>query len=229
MQYKIPQNVGIEDKIVGPLTLRQLIILAVGFGLSYILFALINRFYELNVLEYLIIGVPSFLAVAFALIRVNDVPLLKFILLFLEFSIKPRKRAWDHRGILETVSPNLGGPQLADDSTKNSQTPNTNGSTHNLTDLSRLLDSNGFQNVEKISHGDMDATKDDDLVTQAYFGTQESDTENMYWRTKDSHKLRLKILAKNKPVPLKNLFTSGVTGFSSCPLGCRTHRVATKN
>lgn len=26
MQYKIPQNVQIEDKIVGPLTMKQLII-----------------------------------------------------------------------------------------------------------------------------------------------------------------------------------------------------------
>lgn len=30
MQYKIPQNVQIEDKIVGPLTLKQLIICGVG-------------------------------------------------------------------------------------------------------------------------------------------------------------------------------------------------------
>lgn len=29
MQYKIPQNVQLEDKIVGPLTLKQLIIVGI--------------------------------------------------------------------------------------------------------------------------------------------------------------------------------------------------------
>ena len=72
MQYKIPQNVGIEDKIVGPLTLRQLIIISVGVGISYVLFALLSKVYELNFLEYIIIAIPMLLAVAFALIKIND-------------------------------------------------------------------------------------------------------------------------------------------------------------
>ena len=34
---KIPQNVYIEDRIVGPLTLRQTLIMAIGGGFSYAL------------------------------------------------------------------------------------------------------------------------------------------------------------------------------------------------
>ena len=38
MQYKIPQNVQIEDKIVGPLTLKQLGILGFGGATAYLPF-----------------------------------------------------------------------------------------------------------------------------------------------------------------------------------------------
>lgn len=38
MEYQVPQFIEVEDKIVGPLTLRQFIYLAGGAGLSVVLF-----------------------------------------------------------------------------------------------------------------------------------------------------------------------------------------------
>ena len=35
MQFKIPQDVQRADKIVGPLTLRELIIVGIGGGFTY--------------------------------------------------------------------------------------------------------------------------------------------------------------------------------------------------
>ena len=49
MQYKIPQNVRIEDKIVGPLTLKQLIILGVGGGITYAIYVALARVYYVEV------------------------------------------------------------------------------------------------------------------------------------------------------------------------------------
>mgnify|MGYP003346360286 CR=1 FL=1 len=42
---KIPQNVYIEDRIVGPLTLKQVIIVTIGGGFSYALWAMLSKTY----------------------------------------------------------------------------------------------------------------------------------------------------------------------------------------
>jgi len=195
MQYKIPQNINIADKIVGPFSLKQLIIVAAGGGTSYVIFALASQFYELNILEYIIIAIPLLLSLAIALVKINNVTFTKFILLFLEFNIKPKKRLWDHRGIAEISGPILQTKK--EEPEKSGKTKKTVKKKVNLSDLSRLLDSKGFQN-ENIVHHDMDKAKDDDLITQAFFGHKrgESKTQNMYWRTKESQKKRLDLLAK---------------------------------
>ena len=205
LQYKIPQNVGIEDKIVGPLTLRQLLILAGGFGISYVLFALLNKLYELNMIEYAVIALPGLLSAAFALVKINDIPLTKYLFLFMEFAIKPKKRVWDHRGISSLVAPELDeAPSANVSELEMSIAERKAKQASNLAELTRMLDS-GFENVREVKHNDIDNTKDDDLVTEAYFGNKrgESPTENMYWRTKDSQMKRLKILASLPVTQLK--------------------------
>lgn len=203
LQYKIPQNVGIEDKIVGPLTLRQLIFLAVGFGISYVMFAIASKLYELNILEYIVILIPAVISAALALIKINNVTLTKFIFMFLQFSIKPKKRFWDHRGIANIVSPDLteGKTQAVPETSTVIEDKAKKAS--NLSQLSQVLDSGGFEHLESIKHDDIDESHDDDLVTQAYFGHKTTETDNMYWRTKESHKKRLDIFAKLPITKLK--------------------------
>ncbi len=197
MQYKIPQNVGLEDRIVGPLTLRQLIILASGFGISYVLFAILSKLYELNIFEYIIILIPALFAAAFALIKINDIRLTKFLLLFMEFALKPKKRLWDHRGIAGIVAPDLEGvkKEKKEQETAEEEAKKTRKAT-NLRELSQVLDSGGFEHVEGAEHKKIDEADDDDLVAEAYFGHKDSSTGNMYWRTKDSHKKMLDLFAK---------------------------------
>ena len=195
MQYKIPQNVGIEDKIVGPLTLRQLIFLAVGFGISYVLFATLSKLYELNILEYIIIVIPALLAAAFALIKINGMRLTKFVILFLEFAMKPKKRLWDHRGIASIVAPDLGEKKKEEPAQKSALEEKAKKSA-NLRELTHVLDSGGFDHVQPAKHEGLDDAHDDDLVAQAYFGHKDSSTEHMYWRTKESHMKMLNIFAK---------------------------------
>lgn len=206
MQYKIPQNVGIEDKIVGPLTLRQLIIIAVGSAISYVFFAILSKVYELNILEYIIVALPALLAVAFALIKINDIPLTKYIFLFLEFAMKPKKRVWDHRGISAIVAPDLAEAPKEENVSSNSDIMSEKAKkAANLRELTRALDSGGFEHLGPVAHEDIDVTHDDDLVTQSYFGHKkgESETENMYWRTKDAHIKMLDMFAKLPVTELK--------------------------
>lgn len=201
LQYKIPQNVGIEDKIVGPFSLRQLIILAIGVGISYTLFAITSRIYELNILEYILIVLPALFSLAMAMLKIHNVSFGKYILLMLEFAIKPKKRMWDHRGISALVAPDLTDKTAAK---KGEIVEEKSKKNVNLRDLSATLDSGGFEHVEQVKHEDIDEVNDDDLITEAYFGhkKEESKTGNMYWRTRDMQKKKLDLLAKMEPVPV---------------------------
>jgi len=199
LQYKIPQNIDVADKIVGPLTLRQLITVAIGAGISYVLFAISSKLYELNTLEYVVIALPAIIAAAAAFIKINNIPFTKFVLLSLEYAIKPKKRFWDHRGIVSITAPEL--EPIAIDVLK---TEEKGKKPVNLDELSRILDSGGFEKVEEVKHEDIDKASDDNLMAQAFFGHKkaESETENMYWRTVDSHKKMLSLIAKT-PSPKK--------------------------
>ena len=203
LQYKIPQNVGIEDKIVGPFSLRQLIILAIGGGISYTLFAITARIYELNVLEYILIALPAIFSLMAAMVKIHNVSFTKYVFLTLEMAIKPKRRMWDHRGIAALVQPDLSEKKAA--TTQKSESVIEEKKNVNLRDLSSLLDSGGVK-IEAVTHEDIDEAEDDDLITEAYFGhkKKESSTENMYWRTRDMQKKKLDILAKMpKVTPIK--------------------------
>jgi hypothetical protein len=71
MRFQVPQFIEVEDKIFGPLTIKQFIYIAGGGGLSFILF----RFLPLPIAILLIIIVLGF-SLALAFYKVNDKPLI---------------------------------------------------------------------------------------------------------------------------------------------------------
>ncbi len=92
---KVPQNVYVEDRIIGPVTLRHLIILGIGAGISYAIYALLtqggaNPGVPLTILAWS----PTLVAAAFAFVKINDISLTRMILLMIEGSGKPSVRAW---------------------------------------------------------------------------------------------------------------------------------------
>lgn len=102
---KIPQNVYVEDRIVGPLTLRQVITVALGGGGSYALWSmLLKNFGALDPVTTGLVWLPAVLSLAFAFIRINDLSLMRLLLLRLEQMQKPSLRTWTPRtGISITV------------------------------------------------------------------------------------------------------------------------------
>ena len=42
MQFNVPQFIDIEDKIIGPLTLKQFLFLVAGAGLLFVLWLFLN-------------------------------------------------------------------------------------------------------------------------------------------------------------------------------------------
>jgi len=91
-QHPIPQQVlGIQFKIVGDLTLRQFVILALFGGLAYALFSLPN----VNpLIKIPLAGIVLLIGVAFSLVPVQDQPLDRWLANFFEAIYSPTKRVW---------------------------------------------------------------------------------------------------------------------------------------
>jgi hypothetical protein len=67
MRFQVPQFIEVEDKIFGPLTLKQFIYLAGGGGLSFIVYVFLNSIVLAAVPIIIIMGISA----AFAFYRVN--------------------------------------------------------------------------------------------------------------------------------------------------------------
>lgn len=102
---KIPQNVYIEDRIVGPLTLRQIITMAIGGGISYSMYASLAKAYgSVDLITTIIVWIPAVIAAAFAIIKINDLTLSRIVLLVVERMLKAPVRTWTPR---EGISINI--------------------------------------------------------------------------------------------------------------------------
>jgi hypothetical protein len=93
MQFKVPQNVQREDKIVGPLTLKQLIICGIGFAVDYTIYTTLAKQY-IWITWILPVAIVAIITMAFAFVRPLDLSFSKYIIRMLEFMLIPRKRFW---------------------------------------------------------------------------------------------------------------------------------------
>lgn len=94
MQFKIPQEVNVEDKVVGPFTLKS-------FGFLFIFFAIVAFFvvtfksFGMSLIGSAIlgglIGSPT---LALGFIPFNGKPLYTYVGSFVTYLLKPRKRVW---------------------------------------------------------------------------------------------------------------------------------------
>lgn len=99
--YKLIQNIEAEDKILGPLTLRQFIFALVAAFFGYLCFICIAK----QVYFLLIIFAPPGLLMGFfAFPFGGDQPTEIWALAKLRFYFKPRKRIWDQSGAKEMVT-----------------------------------------------------------------------------------------------------------------------------
>lgn len=104
-QYKVPQNVDMQDKIVGPLTMFQFLYLLAGGMIFY------STFKAGQTVLMILVGIPAALVgLAFAFVKVNDQPFNKFVVSFAFFLTHPKSRVWHQGGstpsVQVTVDPN---------------------------------------------------------------------------------------------------------------------------
>lgn len=89
MQFQVPQFIDIEDKIMGPLTLKQFLYLAGAAAVSFMLFFVLQTW--LWVALTIIMGM---IAVAFAFIRYNGRSLVTMFAAALKYFWLPKFYLW---------------------------------------------------------------------------------------------------------------------------------------
>ena len=133
MQYKVPQNIDLEDKIVGPFTMKQFIYLLASGGIVYGWWNYLSKSYVDFIVAFLILAIPvGMLGVALALIKVNDRPFEYFLLNVFKFIFTPKRRVWQEGFKSEPVIVSTPGDEV--------KAPTVVKDTRSLDDLSRGLE-----------------------------------------------------------------------------------------
>jgi hypothetical protein len=99
--YKVIQDIEAEDKLIGPLTLKQFIFAGMSAGVGFIAYLVVSKttiYAGIPFLPFIII--PAVLAFPFS----KDQPTDMWLAYRLRFYIKPRKRIWDQNGLKELVT-----------------------------------------------------------------------------------------------------------------------------
>lgn len=85
MQYQVPQFIDIEDRIIGPLTLKQFIYLAFAAAILFV-FWFLFKFYI-----WIVVALPiAAIAMSFAFLKINDRPFVYFFIAAITYFIKPK-------------------------------------------------------------------------------------------------------------------------------------------
>lgn len=89
-QFVIPQFIDVEDKIIGPITARQFIILLAVTIILFILYKLFTFIY------FLVLAMPIFgLGVVLAFVKINGQPFHYFLLNLIQTLRRPALRIWN--------------------------------------------------------------------------------------------------------------------------------------
>ncbi len=89
MQFKVPQFIDVEDKVVGNLSFKQFAYLAGGAGLSYIAIKLLP-----GIIALFVVPALAGLALALAFVKVNDKPFVRTLEAFIKYYSKSRLYLW---------------------------------------------------------------------------------------------------------------------------------------
>lgn len=113
-QYKVPQDVEAEDKILGPYTLKQFIYAVIGVAYGFLTFRIL--FASTPVLFFIIGVPPTVLMLMLGLYQRKDQPFEALFLALVAFWTKPRKRIWIKEPITEVFK--IVQPPLKEDVTQ---------------------------------------------------------------------------------------------------------------
>lgn len=88
-QFQVPQFITIEDKVIGPFTIKQFLYLAAGGGVALAAYAFLQTF-----LFFLVTALAGTLAGSLAFLKVNEQPFPVILKNAMVYMIRPRLYIW---------------------------------------------------------------------------------------------------------------------------------------
>ena len=142
-QYKVPQNVETEDKILGPLSVKQFIYVIIALMWAFLMW----RIFSSYIIVALIFAFPVtgfFLLLGFG--HREGVPFEDYVVAFIRFLILPRKRMWIKDDSKEVIVQDQAKPT-------DEFGQNKNVSAGQLKKLANIIDTRGNYKDPTISLG----------------------------------------------------------------------------
>ncbi len=145
MRYQVPQFIDVEDKIIGPLTVKQFIYLAGGAGMSFVIFKYLPIY-----ISILLIAIVAPVSIALAFYKINNKPFIDFMESAFLFYTKQNLYIWkreDKKIIMQENAPQKQPSQVYVPKISDSR----------LKDLTWTLDIN--ENINPLTGNDGKTTK----------------------------------------------------------------------
>ena len=135
-QYKVPQDVEADDKLIGPFSFRQFVYLLIAGGLIATAVGLFQLFPLLA-----IIPVPFvFFFLALALPLKKDQPMETYLAALVSYYLKPHKRVWMPGQKESTIL--ITAPKIVED--VRTRDISSEEATHRLSFLADIVDTGGY-------------------------------------------------------------------------------------
>ena len=135
-QYKVPQDVEADDKLLGPFSFRQFVYLMIAGGLIALAVGLFQLFPLLAIIPI----PPVFLFVALALPLRKDQPMETYLAAIVSYYLKPHNRVWMPGQRESTIT--ITAPKKTDESRTRDITGEE--ATHRLSFLADIVDTGGY-------------------------------------------------------------------------------------
>lgn len=155
-QYKVPQDVEADDKLLGPFSFRQFVYLLIAAGLIALAVALFQIFPLLAIIPL----PPVLLLGALALPLKKDQPMETYLAAIVSYLLKPRTRTWNPGQRESTIL--ITAPKITDDNKPRTRDISGEEATHRLSFLADIVDTEGYA-IKGASASSMR----DDLVAEA--------------------------------------------------------------
>ena len=97
-QFLVPQFIDVEDKIIGPITTRQFVMMLVAMLLVFVLYKMLAFIYFIFAS---VLNVSLFSALAF--VRINGRPVHFFLLNFVQTIKRPNLRVWNRDAFVQVA------------------------------------------------------------------------------------------------------------------------------
>ena len=134
-QYKVPQDVEADDKLLGPFSFRQFVYLLIAGGCVALAVALFQLFTLLAIIPIL----PALFFIILALPLKKDQPMETYLAAIVSYYLKPRTRIWLPGQRESTIS--ITAPKVVDDDRTRDITGEE--ATHRLSFLADIVDTEG--------------------------------------------------------------------------------------